>query len=196
MKRALLAVPVGLLATGTASAQDATAPFTGPRVGASIGLNTGIDKNVLPAPETKSKKKGVVIRGTAGYDIPIGERAIVGAEVSIATGGRDITTKRNNLTYKTDPNFTLDAVGRIGFVPTEGLLLFGKAGWAMQKVTTARTTGNTTVSMKGTEHGVLWGAGAEIAMGPRTAFRVEYDRVKFNEHYSRNRVLGGISLRF
>ncbi|WP_447725707.1 outer membrane protein [Sphingomonas koreensis] len=201
MKRAFLGITIGLLAAGTASAQTDAPTFTGPRVGVSVGMNTGKDKNVLPGPgETGSRKKGVIVRGTVGYDVPISENAIIGAEVGIATGGRDIVTRNGTLSYRTDPGLTLDASGRVGFKPTEQLLLFGKAGWAMQRVTTARTSGSgavsTTVSTKGTEHGFLWGAGAEYALTPNMALRADFDRVRFNDHYSRTRVMGGVNFRF
>jgi len=201
MKRAFLGISIGLLAAGTASAQTESPTFTGPRVGASIGLNKGADKNVLPGPgETGSRKKGVIVRGTVGYDVPLSEKLIVGAEIGAATGGRDIVTKNGTSGYRTDPGFTLDASGRLGVKPSEQLLLFGKAGWAMQRVTTDRTSrsgaATATVTTKGTEHGFLWGAGAEYALTPRTSLRADFDRVKFNEHYSRSRILGGVSFRF
>lgn len=197
MKRAFLGIVIGLFTAGAASAQMNAPSFTGPRVGASIGINKGKDKDVLPSPgETGARKKSVVVRGTGGYDLPIGKNAILGAEVGIATCGRDIVTRGGASTYRTDPGLTLDAIARVGFKPSEQLLLFGKGGWAMQRVTTSQTTGNTTVSVKGTERGFLWGAGAEYALTPNMALRAEFDHVKFNDHYSRSRVLGGVNLHF
>lgn len=192
-----MCVTLGMVMAGTASAQTAAPAFTGPHVDGQIGLNRAKDKNVLSAPgDTGSRKQSPILRGAAGYDLPISENAIIGAEVSVATGGRDLVTKNGAVTYRTDPGFTLDATTRIGFKPHEQLLLFGKAGWAMQRVTVGKTIDKTTVSTKGTEHGMLWGIGAEYALTPKVALRTELDRVKFNERYSRSRIMSGVSLRF
>ena len=197
MKPAFLGLMVGLFAAGTASAQTGAPTFTGPHVGGSIGLNKATDKNVLPGPgDTGARKKSVILGARAGYDLPISEQAIVGAEIGIGTGGRDLVTRNGGTTYRTDPGFTLDATARLGFKPYEQLLLFGKAGWAMQRVTVGRTTGNTTVSTRSTEHGLLWGVGAEYALTPKVALRADVDRVAFTDRYSRSRLMTGVSLRF
>ncbi|WP_447725705.1 MlaA family lipoprotein [Sphingomonas koreensis] len=171
--------------------------FTGPRVGASIGFNRSAGRHILPGPdEAGGHKIGVILRGSVGYDLPVGAKVIAGAEVGAATGGRDIVTQRGNLHYRIDPGFTLDASARLGVKPSAQLLLFGKAGWAMQRVTTVRTIDDITIATKGTRHGFLWGVGAEYALAPGMALRAEFDHVKFNDRYSRIRLLSGIGFRF
>lgn len=196
MKRAFLAAPLGLLVASAASAQDTPAPFTGARVGMSIGQQGSVDRDVPPGPNIEVKRKSLIVRGTAGYDVAIGDLAIIGAEINIANGGRAITSRNVGGTYRTDPKLAADLSGRVGIVPATGLLLFGKAGWAMQRITTVQVAGNKMVSTKATEHGLLWGAGAEVAVSPRNAVRVEFDKANFNPHYSRTRLMGGMTFRF
>jgi len=171
--------------------------FTGPRVGVSLGLGRGTDRDVLAGPgETGSHKAGVIVRGMIGYDLPIGENLVVGIELGAATGGRDVVTRRGSLDYRTDPGFTLDASARFGIRPAEQLLLFAKAGWAMQRMTTTEASGDTFVVATDAGHGFLWGGGTEYALTPHASLRAEFDRVKFNDHHSRIRLLSGVSFRF
>jgi len=197
MKKILLAVLTASTAAVSAHAQTTEPSFTGPRVGVSVGSNRGADKNVLPTPgPTGSKRSSVAIRGVAGYDVPLGNSATIGGELGIGNGGRDIVTGSGGRQFRTNPGLTFDASARLGVKPTSGVLLFGKAGWAMQRVTTTLTSGTTQQIDKGTEHGFLWGAGAEVAITPTVALRADFDRVSFNEHYKRSRLLAGVTMRF
>lgn len=197
MKRIVLALALGATTMGTAHAQDAAPSFTGPRVGISAGWNQGTDKQVLPGPgETGSKKSGIAVRGVVGYDAPIGNFVTLGGELGVGIGGRDIVTRNATQQYRTDPGITFDASARLGVKPTNNVLLFGRAGWAMQRVKTTLTNGAVSVTDKDTEHGFLFGGGAELAVTQNVALRVDYDRTNFSDHYKRNRVMGGVSVRF
>lgn len=137
------------------------------------------------------------MRGSAGYDVALGDSAIVGAEIGIGSGGRDIQTIRGNDLFTVDPRLTVDAAARFGVKPSDGLLVYGKAGWAMQRVTASfAQTGGATVTGRDTEHGFLWGGGAQVALSRNVSLKAEYDRVKFNDYYKRSRLMGGLSFNF
>ncbi|MBB4096801.1 outer membrane beta-barrel protein [Sphingomonas kyeonggiensis] len=197
MKRLLTLATLASLAPAVAFAQSSEPSFTGPHVAISGGWNQNQDKKVLTGTSKDSRSRGgIAVRGAAGYDIGIGRMAIVGGEVGIATGGRDVVTRRGTSSYRTDPRLTLDATARVGIKPVDNVLLFGKAGWAMQNVRTRLATTTGSLSSKSTEHGFLWGAGAELAVTRNVALRADFDRVSFNDHYRRNRVLAGVNVRF
>lgn len=198
MKNALLVLAAATVMTPVAaSAQTAGPTFSGPYIGVSAGWNQGSEKNVLPGPGgTSEKRSGVAVRGSAGYDVAVGEHALVGAEVGVATGGRDIQTNNVGNGYRTNPKIALDAAARIGVKPVDRLLLFGKVGWGFQRVQTTLSTPTATFDRNSSENGLLFGGGAEVAVTKNVALKVDYDRTSFNDHYKRDRVLGGVSFRF
>lgn len=197
MKRLLTLAILASLAPGSAFAQSAAPTFTGPHVAVMGGWNQNQDKKVLTGTGNDSEKKGgVVVRGAIGYDHAIGDLGIIGAELGIATGGRAVTTSSGGSTYRTDPNISFDATARAGVKPIDNLLLFGKAGWSMQRVGTRLATPTGTLTSKDTGHGFLWGGGAELSVHQNVSLRVDFDRVSFSDHYARNRVLGGLNFRF
>ncbi|MFC4254860.1 outer membrane protein [Croceibacterium xixiisoli] len=180
-----------------ASAQTSGETFSGPYIGVQGGWNQGQDEDVLTGPgRTGAKKSGVVVRGVAGYGHAIGEHVVIGAEAGIATGGRDISTVNGTSQYITNPGITLDAVARLGVKPIDNVMLFGKAGWAFQRIETTLITPSQRLTDKSSEHGFLFGGGVEVGVTPNVALRAEFDRVSFNDNYARNRALAGVSLRF
>lgn len=196
MKKIIVALALAASSITPALAQSDGPTFTGPRIGVSAGWNRGTVKEDDSKNRTLGKRSGVAVSGNIGYDAPIGNSAIVGAEIGIGTGGRDVRFNRGASRFNVDPGFTMDATARLGFKPTSNLLIFGKGGWAMQRVKTSEVVGNTTIRGKGTEHGFLWGAGAEVALSPSVALRADFDRVSFNENYKRTRIMGGVNFRF
>ena len=83
MKKAALAFALFAATATPALAQTAgSAPtFSGGHVDVTAGWNRGTTKDVLPGPgDRHSHKSGVAVRGSAGYDVPLGNSAIVGAE--------------------------------------------------------------------------------------------------------------------
>lgn len=179
-----------------ASAQTAAPTFSGPHIGVSAGWNQGRVDEGTGSARLRDNQSGVAVRGAAGYDVAIGNSAIIGAEIGIASGGRDIIATRGANRYRVDPGVALDASARIGVKPTSALLVYGKAGWAAERVKTSLTNGTRTIAGKSTEHGFLWGGGLEVAMSKNVSLKAEYDRVSFNDQYKRNRLLGGVNFRF
>lgn len=196
MKKVIVALALAAGTITPAMAQSDGPTFTGPRVGISTGWNRGTVKEDTKQERVLGKRSGVAVSGNIGYDAPIGNAAIIGAEIGIGTGGRDVRFTNGASRYNVDPGFTMDATARLGFKPTNNLLIFGKGGWAMQRVKTTEVIGTTTLRDKGTEHGFLWGAGAEVALSKSVALRADFDRVSFNDHYKRTRIMGGVNFRF
>ncbi|MFK4875166.1 outer membrane protein [Novosphingobium sp. ZW T3_23] len=185
----------GAFLPAIAQAQTDAPSFSGPHVTIMAGWNQGqVKDGAAGLPDRK--KSSVNVRGAAGYDVPIGNMAIIGAELGIGTGGRDVVSRSGTSTYTSNPGITLDATARVGIKPTSGLLLFGKGGWAFQRVRTTLDTNTADLSRKNGEHGFLWGGGAEVALTRNVALRADFDRVSFNDHYKRNRVLAGVNVRF
>ena len=200
MKKVALAFALFAATATPALAQTAgtTPTFTGAHVDVTAGWNRGTTKDVLPGPgDQRSRKSDVAVRGSAGYDVALGDSAIVGAEIGIGSGGRDIQTIRGNNLFTVDPRLTVDAAARFGVKPSDGLLVYGKAGRAMQRVTASLAqTGGAAVTGRDTEHGFLWGGGAQVALSRNVSLKAEYDRVKFNDYYKRSRLMGGLSFNF
>lgn len=193
-----LALCTATAAPALAQAADPASTFTGAHVDVSAGWNRGSARDVLPgATNARARKSGVALRIGGGYDLALGNSVIIGAEAGIGTGGRDIRIVRGGARYVVNPGVTVDAAARAGVKPVQDVLLYGKAGWAMQSVRTSLTAATgTTTARRSTEHGFLWGLGAQVALTEKLSLKAEYDRVKFNQSYTRSRMMGGLSLNF
>jgi outer membrane immunogenic protein len=192
---AALAAPMFFPITAHA---EAGASESGFHAGISLGWQRGMNREVPlgPTDTASSKRSSVTVRGYLGYDLPVGDAVVVGGEIGIANGGRDIETRLGNNRYTINPGASFDLVGRIGVKPTSGLLLFGKAGWGIQRVRTTQVIDNLPINSRRTEHGFLYGAGAQVRLSDSVSLRAEFDRVSFSDRYRRNRALAGIDLAF
>lgn len=198
MKKFALAIALCAATVTPTLAQTAnSAPtFSGPHADITVGWNRGTAKDVLPG-TGEQRKSGVAVRGSAGYDIAIGDGGIIGAEVGLSSGGRNIEAVRGGSRMTIDPRFSIDAAARVGVKPIQDLLLYGKAGWAMQRINANLSqTSGAGMTERTTEHGFLWGGGAQVALSPNLSLKAEYNRVKFNDDYSRSRIMGGVSYNF
>jgi len=177
---------------------EAGASDSGFHAGISLGWQRAQNRNVPLAPDVtaSSKRSSVTVRGYLGYDLPVGDAVVVGGELGIASGGRDIETRVGNDRFTTNPGISFDLAGRIGVKPASGLMLFAKAGWAAQRVRTTRVIDDLTINGRRTEHGFLYGAGAQVRLTDGVSLRAEFDRVSFSDRYRRNRALAGIDFAF
>jgi outer membrane immunogenic protein len=168
MRIALAAVAAIALAA-PAFAQDA-APFTGARVGATLGW----DKT--------HGQDGFTYGGSIGYDKAIAPKITVGAEATL----EDSTTKFGGIHASRD----LAISGRVGYVLTPKLLGFAKVGYDTTRIE-AGAAGHTNLE------GVRFGGGLEYAVTPRTYISTEYRRTEYEDNFGgRDAVIAGFGVRF
>ncbi len=191
MRSIVVAALVAATAAAPAFAQDAAAPFTGPRIEGLVGwdrlqANGGHDD-------------GVTYGVAAGYDIQTG-MGLVGIEGEVG----DSTAKECSGAASTaDPRICAKAArdlyvgGRIGKVVGGKTLLYAKAGYtnARAKLTADDGLNRTTLARSDLD-GVRVGAGAEYAVGPNSYVKAEYRYSNYQDGISRNQVVGGFGFRF
>ena len=177
--RILATAALALTAAATpALAQDAAAPFTGPRVEV-VG---GWDR----ASQGGEGESGFVYGGGIGYDLQRGS-AVFGIEGEI-TGS---TTDRDIAGATIEAGRDLYAGVRAGVVAAPNTLLYVKGGYANGRVTT-EVAGN---DFSDDLDGFRLGAGAERNFGPFYG-KVEYRYTNYSQDLSRHQVLAGLGVRF
>jgi outer membrane immunogenic protein len=193
---ALLAVS-SIAHAGEGENQNERNPLSGPKVGIEVTRDSNQVRQT--GGSLDANRNGFGVRGFAGYDAAIGKMAIVGAEIGIGKGGR--TTDQASLVaggrYRVDPGFTYDITARAGVIPTEGLLLYGRAGYRWletKRSITGQVTGNGDTKI--TEKGFTYGGGVEYALNPNIGLRAEFNRTNYDRNVTQNKVSMGASFRF
>ena len=190
-------ITAGLAATQGLPANGDT--FDGFRLGGEVALQRSEAKVVAPGSVRLSDTdKGFNIRAFAAYDMHVSDNFVLGGEVGIGRGGPKVKASNGTASFTADPGLTLDASVRAGLLPAENMLIYGRLGYASSKVDiTAANTGATppTFSRNKREGGLLWGIGAEMAIGESTGVRAEYRRAKFGDLKSDQMAIGAY-LRF
>jgi outer membrane immunogenic protein len=154
---------------------------------------------IAQAGEGNANRNGFGLRGFAGYDMAIGNVAIIGGEIGIGKGGR--TSDQASLIaggrYRVDPGITYDATARIGFMPVENLMVYGRGGYRWletKRVISGQATGNGTTKV--TEKGFTYGGGLEYAVTPNIGLRAEFNRTNYDRNFKQNKVSVGANFRF
>lgn len=187
-------VLASLLATAMATpalAQDADAPFTGPRVEALVGWDR------VQGGGSKSDDVGYGV--ALGYDAQMGG-AVIGAEAEYSdsnnkscVGARTAADPRDCLKAGRD----LYVGGRVGTAIGASTLLYAKAGYtnADAKFTTDNGTTETTLA-KSHLDGVRVGAGVEQKLGGNAYVKGEYRYSNYERGVERHQALAGVGIRF
>jgi outer membrane immunogenic protein len=172
MKKIVLAATMAFAATPAMANEDraANANFTGLRVGATAGMD-----NVTGALDTNS----VVYGADAGVDFGIGNRVVVGVEV---TGTNVFEASR-----------TIGAAGRLGYAVTPGVMPYVRAGWANYRDVTDRVLNGGDAF---TVDGLTVGGGVELAVTRNLYSKVEYRYSDFSDGIGNHGALVGVGLRF
>lgn len=178
-----------------------TAPFTGPKIGVDLGYDFNNAGAILPGDKSQTREAagGPSIRGFAGYDLALDPAIIVGLEAGIGTGGHESTLPFAGGSTSISPGLTYDLTGRVGFVATPKLLLYGRGGvrWLRTTNETVSTTPNQVVAEnKSTESGLTYGAGAEYALTSKVSMRAEFNRTRFDRDLSQNKISVGAAFHF
>jgi outer membrane immunogenic protein len=168
------------------------------------GLHIGIDgvrdslETNQPTSTRDADRKGFGGRINAGYDVVIGDIALIGAEIGVGKGGR--TVDQASLAggrYRVNPDLTYDATARIGIAPGGGFALYGRAGYRWlrtEQSVTGQTVGN--FNRKITEKGFTYGGGAEFAVSENFSIRAEVNRTKYSDNLRQNKISIGGAIRF
>jgi outer membrane immunogenic protein len=175
-------------------------PFQGFHAGVGIGGSKVQSEDPIPGLTRKADNdaKGFAYRGFVGYDFKLSERVVLGAEAGVSGGDKKIESRVDNARVKVDPGVGFDVTARLGYVATDNLMLYGRAGWAREKFEREiRFANNSTVLRSEKDaNGSLFGVGAEYAISDNVAIRAEYDRTNFNGDRKRDRLMVSAAYRF
>lgn len=167
MKTVIIAAVAAASFAVPAFAQD-EAPFTGPRVGATVGYDSVGDE------------EGVSYGVVAGYDLPVASNVIAGVEVSLG----DSTVDAGGVDVSRD----LAASLRLGYVATPNILAFGKVGYASTRFEAAGTGAAL--------EGVRFGGGLEYGLTSNAFVSAEYQRSEYEQDGSRDAGVVTLGWRF
>ena len=166
--RIALAAVAAIAIAAPAFAQDA-APFTGARIGATLGWDKAHGQD------------GFTYGGAIGYDKLVAPKITVGAEATF----EDSTAKGDGIHASRDVAIS----GRIGYVLTPKILGFAKVGYD----TTRFEIGGAHANFEG----VRYGGGLEYAVTPRTYVSAEYRRTDYESGIgNRDAAIAGFGVRF
>jgi outer membrane immunogenic protein len=138
--------------------------------------------------------------GSAGWDGIIGEKIVVGPEVSyLDTKGQSCASGVLGGRVCTETRREIGIAVRAGYLATPALLIFGKAGYAndsQRKTFTGDPAGGTAFNTRYRTDGYQVGGGIEYSLVRNFYVSAEYKYANYYSHSSRQNVLGGIGIRF
>lgn len=167
--RIVLAAAAALVLAAPAFAQDA-APFTGARLGATLGYDKTHDRD------------GLTYGGAFGYDYGLTPKITLGGEATL----EDSTTTLGGVHASRD----LALSARAGYVLTPKILAFAKVGYDTTRFDYA---GGGHDNLEG----VRFGGGLEYAVTPHTYLSAEYRRTEYEDNFGgRDAGIVGAGFRF
>lgn len=194
----LAAVVGGSFLAAPAFAQEAKAPFTGPRVDALAGWDRVEDGSI-----DGEGRDGFVYGGQIGYDYQAG-KLVLGVEGEI-TGA----TTKDSFTggivpgdeLRVSAGRDLYAGARVGFAVGDRALVYAKGGYTNARFDVRYRSGSTTVEDHETVDGWRLGAGAEVKLTRKLHAKAEYRYSRYDDESSgvegdRHQLLAGIGVRF
>lgn len=187
-----------LMAPATVFAQDGEENrLNGPH----IGIEAVRDSNEANQPTStrEATRRGYGGRAHIGYDAVLGNVILAGAEIGVGIGGKtvDQASLAAGGRYKIDPGLSYDATARLGISPTNGIAIYGRAGYRWLKTeqsVSGQATGNFARDV--TEKGFTYGGGIEFAATDNFSLRAEYNRTKYSDDLRQSKISLGASLRF
>lgn len=154
-------------AAAAAAATPALAANSGPYIGAGVthdNLSGGGDL------------EGTGISGIggtvfAGYDMPLSENTFVGVEANFDLASAKVGDSVDS--FEADNKFGVTA--RLGVNLSEGVALYGRAGYQRGRASTTSDS----VKVSESRDGLLLGGGIEAAVSDSIAVRAQYSRTHF-----------------
>jgi len=204
MKSIIIAATLitGLQATA-AAAQSTDTPaaetFDGFKLGATADYRRHEVKRTAPTLTDRidAQDGGVGVRVFGGYDKTFGNIGLLGVEAGVGRGGRSVEANVAGGTYRMTSGWSWDASARFGIIPAQGVLLYGRTGYAWTRTTEAVDFAAATRQdevRKITDGGFHYGFGGEFAVAPGFALRTEFDQTNFGKGFKAARLqLGGVA---
>jgi outer membrane immunogenic protein len=192
MRSFALALFLSAAAASPAHAQDdASAPFTGPRVEGLVGWDR------VQANDDHDDAIGYGVG--VGYDMQMGG-AVVGVEAEYSdsdnrtcVGARTVADPRICVKSGRD----LYAGARVGTLVTPSMLLYAKAGYTNAQAKLTSDDGTDQITLDKTKlDGIRVGGGAEYALGTNSFAKAEYRYSNYEQGVERHQVMGGFGFRF
>ncbi len=138
--------------------------------------------------------------GAAGWDGTIGEKIVIGPEVSyLKTNGRSCASGVRGGQVCTRTRREIGAAVRVGYLATPDFLIFTKGGYVndhQRKTFTGDPAGGTGFDNRYGTDGYQLGGGAEYSFARNVYVSAEYKYSNYHGHTSRQNLLGGFGLRF
>lgn len=200
MRTKLLAAAL-LAATATAApafAQDAAAPFTGPRAEIITGWDHVGDDSL-----NNGSRDGLLYGGAIGYDFQSGN-TVFGVEGE-ATGATTRDTAHGVLAagdrLRVTAGRDLYVGGRLGFLVGDRALVYAKAGYTNAKFNARYQLNTTDTRTSDTVDGWRLGAGTEVKLTDRVYGKAEYRYSKYDDDNAgvdakRHQLVAGLGVRF
>lgn len=177
MKKIIAAIAIATAVIATPAMAN---PFSGPRAEA----RAGFDNLTVTTPKVRVKADGLTYGVGLGYDLPLSKHIVVGADVALDSSTGDATVKS---ALAVNAKRKLEVSGRLGYA-FDTLLLYGRLGYVNQIVG---------LNFKNvTKEGLLYGAGAELALGHNLFVNAEYRQTRFDANAHSHQGLVGLGLRF
>ena len=182
------AIVASPLASAPAFAQTTADTFTGPRIEVTVGLDQ-LRFDLAEIGGTGRGRASDLGYGAAiGYDVALNPMIVAGVEAGVELSDTSFTTSTGYLRGRRE----LTLAGRIGTPIGDNALLYGKLGYANLQVREQDQIGSGTRNLDG----LLFGAGAELRITPRTYLTAEYRYTDYAGGYVANNVMTGIGIRF
>lgn len=219
MKFVLLAAVAAMTTAAVpALAQDGSAPsdgisFTGPRgeiFGGwdRVGTRTRFDDGETTATD-RGHKTGWTAGALVGYDMPVGNRFIVGAFGSYALSTARQCSQTDTLSGCLKSGREIEGGARVGRKIGDRTLLYLKGAYVNGQIRGKFTDNLVTTSGHANRDGWRAGAGVEFALNKHAYVKAEYDYTRFKSfdaadlgvtdtslRFDRNQVVGGFGIRF
>lgn len=167
-----------------------SAPFTGLRVEGLVGWDRL---------QNGGHKDGVGYGIAAGYDVQY-RRAVVGLEAEVADSSTKVCTGAQTVA---DPEYCartgrdIYVGGRVGTAIIPQALIYAKAGYTNARVRVTGDDGEDRITLAHQNlDGVRVGAGVEYQLFSNAYAKAEYRYSNYEDHFSRNQVVGGFGVRF
>lgn len=193
---AILAAGTAMMLASPAWAQedddtpDANTPLTavegfgGLHVEASVGWDnlkvTSIKTITNTITQTQGTGSGVAFGGAIGYDFPITEKVLIGAELGVY-GSTAKWNSASSLVTGTFDTYLVKAKpdvfvgGRVGYVLNRKTEIYGKAGLSSFHLSAYGTDGNEVLQQSASATGLRVGAGIERQLTKLVYVKIEYD---------------------
>lgn len=184
---AILAAGTALAGAVPAFAQDAGATFTGPRVEAILGYDasrSGSDVDIETSEDLDQSIDGLLYGGAIGYDIALGDQAVIGAEAELTDSTAKWTADNGGTAFnlgRVSAGRDIYVGARAGILASPSTLVYVKGGYTNARYNVIGSDGTTELDQRLDADGWRVGAGVEQALSENSFAKIEYRYSKYGE---------------